>query len=97
MNKLDDEDEPLIKDVCKHACIYDLKAGRDIIKSKRPNNESDGFPFIEDEELKKALSIACMRFALNSKDKKKIEDAKKEHDGIDSFQIGNHKYVEHDD
>ena len=81
IDKLDDDDNVEIADVCTHACIFDLKAGRDIIKSKKPNSKSDGFPFIEDEELEKAMSIANVKYAENLRDKKKLEQAKEKATG----------------
>ena len=55
VDKLDDDDELVIKGVCKHACIFDLKAGRKVIHSKKRNSKSKGFPVITDEELENAL------------------------------------------
>ena len=45
---LNEDDEPIIRGVCKHACIFDLKAGRKVIPSKKKNSKSDGFPEITD-------------------------------------------------
>ena len=68
VDRLDENDKVEKSSVCTHACIFDLKAGRDIIKSKMKNSKSDGFPFIEDEDLEKALSIAHVKYAKNLKD-----------------------------
>ena len=81
IDKLDKNDKVEKKDVCTHACIFDLKAGRDIIKSKMRNSKSDGFPVIEDEDLEKALGIAHVKYAENSKDEKKLEEAKEKATG----------------
>ena len=58
VDKFKDGDKPGIENVCTSACIFDLKAGRDIIKSKSQNSESKGFPTIDRMELRKALEIA---------------------------------------
>ena len=70
VDKLDDDDKVKMADVCTHACIFDLKAGRDIVISKKPNSKSDGFPFIEELELEKAMSIAHVKYVENLKDQK---------------------------
>ena len=44
----EDNKTKIIENVCKSACIFDLKAGRDVIKSKKENSKSEGFPTIEE-------------------------------------------------
>ena len=80
MDKLDDNDEIEIKGVCTHACIFDLKAGRKVIPSKKRNSKSKGFPAIADEDLENALQIA--------KDEDKRVDS-------GPIRIGNDTYVVH--
>ena len=73
----DDNDKVEQKNICKCACIFNLKVGEHgkyAVKSKSKNSESDGFPTIEYYYLAGALKIA------------------KKSDGVVPFRVGEDRY-----